>query len=91
MTNHPQAVPRLEENVPLARLTTVGIGGPVRYLARPERLADLERLLAWARESSLAVFVVGLGSNVLAADSGVNGLVLRLSGELARSRSMARA
>ena len=84
MTNHPQAVPAgLEQNVPLARLTTVGIGGPALYFGRPERLAELERLLAWAHEPSLAVFVVGLGSNVLAADSGVGGLVLRLSGELA--------
>ena len=84
MTNHLQAVPaELEENVSLARLTTVGIGGPALYFGRPERLADLERLLVWARESSLAVFVVGLGSNVLAGDSGVGGLVLRLSGELA--------
>ena len=61
----------------------MGIGGPALYFGRPERLAELERLLAWAHESSLAVFVVGLGSNVLAADSGVDGLVLRLSGELA--------
>ena len=84
MTSHPHApTVAVEENVPLARLTTVGIGGPARYFARPARLAELESLLVWARESSLVVFIVGLGSNVLAADSGVDGLVLRLSGELA--------
>ena len=88
MTNRPQAVPPgVEHNVPLARLTTVGIGGPALYFGRPEQLAELERLLLWAREASLAVFVVGLGSNVLAADSGVDGLVLRLSGELAAVQS----
>ncbi len=84
MTNDPQGtLAGLEENVPLARLTTVGIGGPARYFARPEQLGDLENLLEWARQSSLAVFVVGLGSNVFGADSGVDGLVLRLSGYLA--------
>ena len=61
----------------------MGIGGPALYFGRPERLAELERLLAWAQASSLTIFVVGLGSNVLAADPGVDGLVLRLSGELA--------
>ena len=76
-------VPRLETDVPLARLTTVGIGGPARFVGRPETLVELERLLHWAREASLPVFVIGLGSNVLAADSGVPGLVLRLAGELA--------
>ena len=75
--------PGLEADVPLARLTTVGIGGRARFVGRPETLDELERLLEWARESSLPVFVIGLGSNVLAADSGVPGLVLRLAGELA--------
>ena len=85
MTGHAQTdVPAgVEQGTPLARLTTVGIGGPALYFGRPERLDQLEHMLDWARESSLTVFVVGLGSNVLAADSGVDGLVLRLSGELA--------
>ena len=43
----------VEQDVPLARLTTVGIGGPARYFGRPETVDELERLLAWARESSL--------------------------------------
>jgi UDP-N-acetylmuramate dehydrogenase len=79
----PAAYAGLETNISLARLTTVGIGGPARFFGRPETLADLELFVAWARESSLEVFVVGLGSNVLAGDSGVPGLVLRLAGELA--------
>jgi UDP-N-acetylmuramate dehydrogenase len=84
VTNRPQdgVLDGLERGVPLAKLTTVGIGGPARYLARPERVDDLSRILAWARDSSLAVFVIGLGSNVLAADLGVDGVVLRLSGDL---------
>ena len=77
---------RLEEQVALARLTTIGTGGPARYLARPASLDELVELLAWARAEQLAVAPVGLGSNVLAADAGVDALVVRLEGELAEAR-----
>lgn len=85
MTAHPQAdaAARLEHDVPLARLTTVGIGGPARAFARPETVRELEQVIAWAEDAGMPIVVVGLGSNVLAADSGVEALVLRLSGELA--------
>ena len=73
----------VEEGVPLARVTTIGTGGPARAFARPGALAELEQALAWAHERGLAVATVGLGSNVLAADEGVDALVLRLGGDLA--------
>ena len=76
----------IEEGVQLARLTTIGTGGSARAFARPETLLELERALAWAGERDLAVATVGLGSNVLAADDGVDALVLRLAGELASAR-----
>ena len=74
---------KIEEGVRLARLTTVGIGGPARGFARPGSLAELEEALAWAAERDLPVRPVGLGSNLLAADDGVEALVVRLDGELA--------
>src|SRR5215471_7158653 len=74
---------RIEEGVPLARMTTVGIGGPARALARPTTLAELQQALAWAAERGLDVRPVGLGSNLLAADEGVDVLVVRLEGDLA--------
>jgi UDP-N-acetylenolpyruvoylglucosamine reductase len=74
---------KIEEGVPLARLTTVGIGGPARAFARPETLAELEEALAWAGREGLDVRPIGLGSNLLAADEGVEALVVRLVGELA--------
>jgi UDP-N-acetylmuramate dehydrogenase len=74
---------KLAEGVELARYTTLGTGGPARAFARPESIAEVEELLRWARERSLPVAVVGLGSNLLAADKGVEALVLRLGGELA--------
>jgi UDP-N-acetylenolpyruvoylglucosamine reductase len=77
---------KLEEAVPLARLTTIGTGGPARAFARPETLAELEWTLAWAAEREVPVATVGLGSNLLAADEGVEALVLKLAGELAAVR-----
>jgi UDP-N-acetylmuramate dehydrogenase len=73
----------IDENVPLGRLTTVGIGGPARHFARPTSVDELEEALRWAAGEGLDVFTVGLGSNLLIADEGVEGLVLRLEGELA--------
>jgi UDP-N-acetylenolpyruvoylglucosamine reductase len=75
---------RLEEHVPFARMTTIGTGGPARWFARPQDLAELEELLRWAAAEGVTVFTVGLGSNLLAADEGVDALVLRLEGELAQ-------
>jgi UDP-N-acetylmuramate dehydrogenase len=73
----------IEERVPLSRYTTLGTGGPARWFARPETPAELEEALAWAAGRDAAVSVVGLGSNLLVADEGVDALVLKLSGELA--------
>jgi UDP-N-acetylenolpyruvoylglucosamine reductase len=77
---------KVEEEVPLARLTTIGSGGPARAFARPSTVAELEEALAWAAERELPVATVGLGSNLLAADEGVEALVLKLAGELASIR-----
>jgi UDP-N-acetylmuramate dehydrogenase len=74
---------KIAEGVELARFTTLGTGGPARAFARPESEAEVGELLRWATERGLAVAVVGLGSNLLAADDGVDALVLRLGGELA--------
>jgi UDP-N-acetylmuramate dehydrogenase len=69
--------------MPLSRLTTIGTGGAARAFSRPRTVGELEGLLAHAHSEGLPVVVVGLGSNVLAADEGVDALVLRLEGELA--------
>jgi UDP-N-acetylenolpyruvoylglucosamine reductase len=69
-------------NYPISRLTTVGTGGPARWFASPASGADLAESLAWARDEHLSVAVVGLGSNLLVADSGWDGMVVKLRGEL---------
>ena len=73
----------IEEGAPFARLTTIGTGGPARALVRPRTVEELRAALEIARERALDVFVVGLGSNVLAADDGADVLVVRLEAELA--------
>ena len=74
---------KIEHGVLLSRLTTIGTGGPARALARPRTLSELSEALRYAESESLEILVVGLGSNVLAADEGVDALVLSLEGELA--------
>ncbi|HKD32245.1 MAG TPA: UDP-N-acetylmuramate dehydrogenase [Gaiellaceae bacterium] len=73
----------VEEGVLLSRFTTVGIGGPAQAFGRPETLAELEEALAWAAERDLPVATVGIGSNLLVADDGFDGVVLKLAGGLA--------
>jgi UDP-N-acetylmuramate dehydrogenase len=70
-------------DVELSRHTTLGTGGPARAFAEPATLAELEELLRRAHDQGTDVAVVGLGSNLLVADEGVDALVLKLKGELA--------
>ena len=69
----------LTENVPLAPMTTLGIGGPARYYAEVVTPSAVSEGVQWAQSRSLALFVLGGGSNIVAADAGFPGLVLRLS------------
>lgn len=78
------AVPEgVERDHPLARLTTVRTGGRGDFFARPDSAERLAELLAWADEHQIAVGVVGSGSNLLIADAGFRGLVMKLDGALA--------
>jgi len=63
----------------LSRYTTLGTGGPARELARAASVAEVEELL----RRGLPVATIGLGSNLLVADEGVDALVLKLGGALA--------
>jgi UDP-N-acetylmuramate dehydrogenase len=68
----------LQENVPLAPLTTIGIGGPARFFFRATSVDEVREALAWARERSLATFVLGGGSNLLISDAGFDGVVVHV-------------
>lgn len=72
--------PRLTilDGVPLAPLTTLGIGGPARHYTRIGASEQLARALAWARDRDLDVLVLGGGSNLLIGDRGFPGLVVHV-------------
>ena len=71
------ALPILE-NVPLAPFTTLGIGGPARYLFHARTEEQILDALEFARARSCPVFVLGGGSNILVSDSGFPGLVIKI-------------
>jgi UDP-N-acetylmuramate dehydrogenase len=68
----------VQENVPLAPLSTLGVGGPARFYARAGDREAVEAGAAWAATRGLPLFVLGGGSNVVVADEGYPGLVLHV-------------
>jgi UDP-N-acetylmuramate dehydrogenase len=71
-------VDALQENLPLSEWTTFGIGGPARYFLNATSEQDVFNALDFSKAKQLPVFVLGGGSNLLVADRGFNGLVLRI-------------
>jgi len=74
-----QAMGKMAANVPLAPRTTLGVGGNAAWLFRPNDKANLIAAMGMIPEDIL-LFPLGRGSNVLIADSGIDGLVLDLAG-----------
>lgn len=79
MNDAVQLLPGMTEHHPLAPLTTIGIGGHARYFYEAQTAQMLAEALAWARNNVVPVFVLGGGSNVLIADEGWRGLVLKMA------------
>ncbi len=67
------------ENVPLAPLTTLKIGGPARYFVEPKSFAEVSEAVQFARSRNLKMFVLGGGSNLVISDAGWPGLVLKVA------------
>jgi UDP-N-acetylenolpyruvoylglucosamine reductase len=76
--------PGVRRDYPLARLTTIRTGGAAELFARASSVAELERLAGWAAEQGMDVGVVGSGSNLLVADGGVRGLIVKLDNDLSK-------
>ena len=68
----------ISEGVILKPYTTFRCGGPAKYFAEPSSEQEIEELLSFAKEKELPVLILGLGSNMLIADSGFDGLVIRI-------------
>ncbi|MCH7899798.1 MAG: UDP-N-acetylmuramate dehydrogenase [Acidobacteria bacterium] len=74
------------ENVPLGPLTTYKSGGPARYLAEIDDIESLRALIATGVTASHPLLVLGRGSNLVVADAGFAGLVIRLRRSFAETR-----
>jgi UDP-N-acetylmuramate dehydrogenase len=69
---------KMVENVPIAPYTTFEIGGPARWFVEVVTEAEIVEAVAWAGERGIPLFVLGGGSNLLVADAGFDGLVLKI-------------
>ena len=69
----------LQENVELAAFTTFRVGGPARFFVEATSTKEIEEATAFARSKNLPLFVLGGGSNLLVADSGWPGLVVKIA------------
>lgn len=73
-----KALPGLKKNVPLKRHTTFKIGGPAQYFYIAKNKEEVTRAIAAAKKLQLPLFIFGGGSNLLVADAGIQGLVVRM-------------
>jgi len=78
---------RVLRNAPLARYTTFRVGGPADWLVLAQNAADVKAAVQAARDARLPVTIIGGGSNLLVADAGVRGVVVRVHGGEARQVS----
>lgn len=70
---------QMRENIILAPLTTLRVGGPARYFMEAKSAADVLQAIEFARSRNLPIFVLGGGSNVVIADAGWPGLVVKIT------------
>ena len=68
----------ITENVPLAPLTTLKVGGPARYFLEAMSVAEVSEAVEFSRSRNLPLFVLGGGSNLVISDAGWSGLVLKI-------------
>jgi UDP-N-acetylmuramate dehydrogenase len=71
---------RVRRDAPLAPVTTFKVGGRADWLVQARTEEDIRRALVVARELGLPVTILGGGSNVLIADGGLRGVVIRVHG-----------
>src|SRR5262245_62712561 len=69
----------IQQNVPLAPLTTLRIGGPARFFAEARSEDEMLAAFSFAEQRQLPVFILGGGSNALVADEGFPGLVVHIA------------
>ncbi|HEY8840558.1 MAG TPA: UDP-N-acetylmuramate dehydrogenase [Candidatus Dormibacteraeota bacterium] len=73
-----RGLPGVREKEPLASCTSFGIGGPADFFLEPGKAEGIEMVLEGSRERGIPYFLLGAGTNLLIADAGIEGLVLRV-------------
>src|ERR1700758_2439841 len=69
----------IQENVILALLTTMGVGGPARFFVDASSTEEVREAIAYAKSRSLPLFILGGGSNLIVSDAGWPGLVMKVA------------
>ena len=70
---------KIQSNYSLASLSTFKIGGPAEYFIEISTKEEVEEVWSYAKENNLGITLLGGGSNILVADNGVKGLVIKLN------------
>ena len=73
-----RGLPAVRENEPLSSRTSFGIGGPADFFLEPGKAEGIEKMLEGSRERGIPYFLLGAGTNLLIADAGIEGLVVRV-------------
>src|ERR1700693_5003577 len=73
-----RGLPSVKEKEPLDSRTSFGIGGAADFFLEPGRAEGIEKVLEGAREKGIPYFLLGAGTNLLIADAGIEGLVVRV-------------
>jgi UDP-N-acetylmuramate dehydrogenase len=68
----------ISQNIPLKKYNWFELGGEARYFAQPSNTFELESVINFSHEKGLSIKILGLGANVLIADEGYNGIIIRL-------------
>src|SRR3989344_8862674 len=68
----------IQQNIPLASYTTLGIGGNAKFFVEVGSVEELTEAVRFARNDGLEIFVLGGGSNILISDEGFDGLVIKM-------------
>ncbi|MDD5108072.1 MAG: UDP-N-acetylmuramate dehydrogenase [Candidatus Omnitrophica bacterium] len=70
---------KIKTKIKLANLTSFKIGGPAKFFFEPTNLENLQRVIILAKSAGVRIFILGSGSNLLVSDSGLDGIVIRLT------------
>jgi len=73
-------------NEPMSKHTTMKVGGPAKVLVEPTDVDEIKNVIEFARENDIQYYLLGKGSNLVVDDSGVDGIVIKISNKFANVR-----